>query len=277
MSFESGSNPWAPEGWDGDGAESVAPVVNVEPTSASVSPASNPSFFQPSAPVTPPASVSEAEDVTVMSSAPKAQAPSADQTVMSSITLTPSRASAPLALIPRSSGGLAPRPTIEELAREGQRRAEARASVPATQTSSLSDSGSFSKSSGYGVSDSNAHLIDLGEVSIETGWVLRGIGVDQRALLACDYILGRTPSSPTKSDRDVLVTIADTTGTVSRTHARLSFDGLAWSITDLNSTNGVSLVDSRGRENPLPAGGAGVVTGKFFVGDIELELVNTNE
>jgi hypothetical protein len=184
----------------------------------------------------------------------------------------------PVALITREPGGNPSYPTLDELTLEGRRRASNRAAAaPRVAPSTASDASRPATGAGYGVSDSNAQLFELPAAAGDTGWVLRGIGIDQRPLLTCDYILGRTPSSPTKSASDVLISVADTTGTVSRTHARLSFDGLSWTITDLNSTNGVSLVDSRGRENPLPAGGSSVVTGKFFVGDVELEMVNVSE
>ena len=278
MSEQSGSNPWAPEGWDDGADDGLHEPAVVSTPKPDVSPDSNPAFFQPTAPKPSTPVTDEAEDITVISPSSAPAAVTGDQTVLSSITLTPSRAGKPVALIARESIATGSYPTLEELTLEGRRRASNRAAVaPVMVPTPVSDSSLPETGNNYGVSDSNAQLFDMPGAVRETGWVLRGIGVDQRPLLACDYVLGRTPSSPTKSASDVLISVADTTGTVSRTHARLSFDGLSWTITDLNSTNGVSLVDSRGRENPLPAGGTGTVTGKFFVGDVELELVNAGE
>ncbi|GAA3774721.1 hypothetical protein GCM10022240_28130 [Microbacterium kribbense] len=85
-------------------------------------------------------------------------------------------------------------------------------------------------------------------------------------------ILGRRPSSdPTYPDAQ-LISIADETRTMSKTHARLELHDGTWVITDLDSTNGVVLIDVDGSEIEAVAGRPLPVIERFLLGDAELRL-----
>lgn len=83
-------------------------------------------------------------------------------------------------------------------------------------------------------------------------------------------VLGRKPSSNDVAV-DVLV-VPDETRTLSKNHARLDLRDGVWTVTDLNSTNGVILVAADGNEIELPAGGSAVLEGQFILGNVSLKL-----
>lgn len=67
--------------------------------------------------------------------------------------------------------------------------------------------------------------------------------------LAADTVLGRRPE-PVPGVH--AIALEDPTRTVSKMHARLRFDGGAWTIEDLGSTNGVVLLQDGGGEQVIP-------------------------
>jgi hypothetical protein len=86
------------------------------------------------------------------------------------------------------------------------------------------------------------------------------------ALTANRVEVGRKPD-PAGEGTQVLA-ITDSTRTLSKTHAVLELDGDAWKVTDLNSTNGVLVVDASGAEELLPSGGTAAVPGRFILGKV---------
>lgn len=81
-------------------------------------------------------------------------------------------------------------------------------------------------------------------------------------------VLGRNPRPEQGAQ---IVAVDDSTKTVSKRHARLEWTGHAWTITDLGSTNGVTLRDGAAErllaaEQPAPA------TEVFLLGDAALSL-----
>ncbi|WP_338069844.1 FHA domain-containing protein [Bifidobacterium ruminantium] len=86
-------------------------------------------------------------------------------------------------------------------------------------------------------------------------------------------VLGRKPAP--QRLQDMVLTVPDHTGTVSRSHARIEIteDGL-W-ITDLGSTNGTRVIDAEGKENVLRPGRRFEVLGKsrIFLGDVECSII----
>ena len=86
-------------------------------------------------------------------------------------------------------------------------------------------------------------------------------------------VLGRKPAP--QRLQDMVLTVPDHTGTVSRSHARIEIteDGL-W-ITDLGSTNGTRVIDAGGKENVLKTGQRFEVLGKsrIFLGDVECSII----
>lgn len=90
-------------------------------------------------------------------------------------------------------------------------------------------------------------------------------------------ILGRRPATDPDYPQAQLIDVADETRTVSKTHARLELVGERWTITDLESTNGVVIIGDDGTEIELPAGGSHTVVETFLLGDAELRLTRGQE
>lgn len=90
-------------------------------------------------------------------------------------------------------------------------------------------------------------------------------------LRARRVLLGRMPVAST--DDVAVVAVPDGTKTLSKNHARLelSAEG-SWSITDLDSTNGVVIVERDGSETLLPPGGSAPVPGRFLLGRVGMQL-----
>jgi hypothetical protein len=86
------------------------------------------------------------------------------------------------------------------------------------------------------------------------------------ALTANRVEVGRKPDPAAEGTQ--ILAITDSTRTLSKTHAVLELDGDAWKVTDLNSTNGVLVVDSSGAEELLPSGGTAAVPGRFILGKV---------
>ncbi|MCM3501257.1 FHA domain-containing protein [Microbacterium sp. P26] len=101
-------------------------------------------------------------------------------------------------------------------------------------------------------------------------WSLRLPGGDLVALESRTVVLGRRPSADDEGVQ--YVTVTDDTRTMSKRHARLDWTVTGWTITDLESTNGVTLAHDDGRVEKLPAGGTAIVPNRFRLGDAQVEL-----
>jgi pSer/pThr/pTyr-binding forkhead associated (FHA) protein len=88
-------------------------------------------------------------------------------------------------------------------------------------------------------------------------------------------ILGRRPSADAAHPDAQLVSIADETRTVSKTHARLHLRGDTWYVTDLDSTNGVLFATLMGTEVEAPPGEEIEAGERFFLGDAEVRLTRS--
>lgn len=108
------------------------------------------------------------------------------------------------------------------------------------------------------------------ETSAPTGWSLALPSGEIVAVASAALVLGRSPRAAESGVQYVAVT--DEARTVSKEHARLVWDGTAWTITDLGSTNGVSLLDASGAEQAVAAGGSAPVTDRFVLGDAVVQL-----
>ncbi len=84
-----------------------------------------------------------------------------------------------------------------------------------------------------------------------------------------DVVVGRKPE-PVGGARPLQ--IADPTRTMSKTHARMRRNGEDWTIEDLQSTNGVALVDESGEKVPLEAGREYEVIEQLVIGTLEVRL-----
>lgn len=102
-------------------------------------------------------------------------------------------------------------------------------------------------------------------------WSLVTDGGEVVPITSDAVLLGRKPLS-----RDAGVTavvVPDATRTLSKSHARLDLREGVWTVTDLDSTNGVVVVEPDGTETLLPAGGSARVLGRFVLGKVGMRLV----
>ena len=86
-------------------------------------------------------------------------------------------------------------------------------------------------------------------------------------------IIGRRPAFDADYAHAQLVPVADDTRTVSKTHARLERQGENWMVIDLDSTNGVILVDDDGDEIDATPGVPERLTERFLLGDAPLRML----
>ncbi|MFJ4159226.1 FHA domain-containing protein [Microbacterium testaceum] len=101
-------------------------------------------------------------------------------------------------------------------------------------------------------------------------WTLALPDGNQIALTSRTVILGRKPGSG--EDAVQYVAVADDTRTMSKQHARLEWTVTGWSITDLDSTNGVTLIHDDGRTERVGGGATVIATSRFRLGDAHIEL-----
>lgn len=104
------------------------------------------------------------------------------------------------------------------------------------------------------------------------GWSLVPPLGGEIAITSEVLIVGRRPGRDAGYAHAQLVPVPDETRTISKTHARLELHGDAWLIIDLDSTNGVVLLDATGGEHEVPAGVPTRLTERFLLGDAELRL-----
>jgi len=101
-------------------------------------------------------------------------------------------------------------------------------------------------------------------------WTLALPDGNQIALTSRTVILGRKPGSG--EDAVQYVAVADDTRTMSKQHARLEWTVTGWSISDLDSTNGVTLIHDDGRTERVGGGATAIATSRFRLGDAHIEL-----
>lgn len=91
----------------------------------------------------------------------------------------------------------------------------------------------------------------------------------ERYELASDVIVGRRPAP---AEGAALLPIADPTRTLSKSHARLRFDGERWTVEDLGSTNGVVLLHEGGPEEEIEPHREVDATKRMLFGTLEVIL-----
>lgn len=107
-------------------------------------------------------------------------------------------------------------------------------------------------------------------VSRRARWGLELPGGETLELEGDDIVIGRKPESREGSS---VLQISDPTRTTSKSHARLRRDGDEWTIEDLQSTNGVSLVSTDGAVTQLESGRSASATEQMIIGTLEVRLI----
>ncbi len=88
-------------------------------------------------------------------------------------------------------------------------------------------------------------------------------------------VLGRNPIADPNHPNAQLVAVRDTGKTVSKVHARIALDDGRWMITDLDSTNGVIIVDAGGIETELVPGSPFALGERFVLGELPTRIFRT--
>jgi hypothetical protein len=95
----------------------------------------------------------------------------------------------------------------------------------------------------------------------------------QRVPLSAELVLlGRNPAPLADHPDAQLITVRDAGRTVSKTHASVRLRGAAWVITDLNSTNGVYVLDAEGAEIELEPGIETDIADRFVLGELSARI-----
>lgn len=87
--------------------------------------------------------------------------------------------------------------------------------------------------------------------------------------LAADTVIGRRPESISGS---ATLSVPDRTRTLSKSHVRLTREGERWIVEDLNSTNGLVLLNEDGSESELSPGVRAEATERMLFGTLEVHL-----
>jgi hypothetical protein len=104
-------------------------------------------------------------------------------------------------------------------------------------------------------------------------WVQTTMGA-RVELTGNSAILGRRPSHHPLYPTAQLIAVTDDALSVSATHAVLEYVDGDWHVTDLDSTNGVWLIDrGSGEESELGARNRARVTEKFMLGELGVQVV----
>lgn len=103
-------------------------------------------------------------------------------------------------------------------------------------------------------------------------WILETSAGQTVPLTGTSAILGRKPTNSEHLPASQLIILEEPGKTVSKTHARLDFVRGQWIITDLNSSNGVVLIDADGSEQELRFGASSPIAQKILLGDLYLSL-----
>lgn len=103
----------------------------------------------------------------------------------------------------------------------------------------------------------------------KTRWGLELPDGEVLELVSDDVVLGRKPEAP---EGAAVLQIVDPTRTMSKTHARLRRDGESWTIEDLQSTNGVAVIDELGQATQIDVGSAVAATPRLVIGTLEVKL-----
>jgi hypothetical protein len=84
-------------------------------------------------------------------------------------------------------------------------------------------------------------------------------------------VLGRRPHGAGAGAQELA--IPDSTRTLSKVHARLELVDGFWTVTDLDATNGVIVVEADGTETLLDPGASARLTERFLLGRVAMRVV----
>ncbi|KQM82143.1 DUF5684 domain-containing protein [Agromyces sp. Leaf222] len=103
-------------------------------------------------------------------------------------------------------------------------------------------------------------------------WRLVAEGGEPLRLAGSVVLLGRNPRAANAEAGEQRLVVPDPSRTLSKTHAVLSLHGEQWSITDLDSTNGVLVPDWEGIDRLLDPGVPTPVPDRFVLGTLSVRI-----
>ncbi|QAY62166.1 FHA domain-containing protein [Xylanimonas allomyrinae] len=113
----------------------------------------------------------------------------------------------------------------------------------------------------------------LGTRAVPEQWFLvTGAGVERHPLTASQVVVGRRPGPEPGLPGAQVLQVHDVTKTVSKRHALLRLVDGTWTVTDLASTNGTTLVHPDGSEERVIPDTEVALTDHFYLGDAEVYL-----
>lgn len=145
--------------------------------------------------------------------------------------------------------------------------APATPAVPAAPAQNIF--GTTETADGFEESDDDLTIV----VRREARWGLELPDGDVLELMGHDVVVGRRPEPVGSSEA---LKINDPTRTLSKSHARMRRAGEEWTVEDLHSTNGVSLIDETGASVALEPGHERGATERMLIGTLEVRLVQIN-
>jgi len=117
--------------------------------------------------------------------------------------------------------------------------------------------------------DASEHTVVVNRRSKQ--WTLTTDDGQSVRLTGSVVLLGRNPTRDPAHPDAQLVPLDDTAKTVSKTHARIELVGTAWQIVDLDSTNGVVLVE-KDDETEVQPGVTVELTERFLLGELPVRI-----
>lgn len=243
-------DPVDPNGAPEPLVEPAAPTPR--PPATGVTAAIGSPWAPPPPPLTPPTYVTDPASAPV---SPKPSASRAADAVDSADALG----------VPPLPPAREPQPSVAE--RPGAERPAARADVPLVEEAderTVAVTGAA-----FAVDDLDDHTVVVQRAPRS---VLVAEGGVEFPLEADTVLLGRRPSaSPAWPDAQ-LVSVPDSSKTISKVHAVLLRTAEGWTITDLNSTNGVVFITDEGDERLITPDIAERVTGAFALGTARVHI-----
>jgi pSer/pThr/pTyr-binding forkhead associated (FHA) protein len=101
-------------------------------------------------------------------------------------------------------------------------------------------------------------------------WRLVVDGGESFRLSGTRVTLGRRPDGAGSGGQEIAV--PDSTRTLSKVHARLDLADGVWTVTDLDATNGVIVIEADGTENLLDPGASAPVSERFVLGKVGMRI-----
>lgn len=261
---------------------SVPPIAPPAPVAPPAPPAAAPAPLAPPAPMTPPAPPAPAATSAALAAAPPPAAPPApiapapapaEPAPAAVLPPPPGAPAAPTPIVPPPGLLITPPPVVP--AEKPTPPMPAQPWAPLDRPTAPPPAAEESASAAP-VLDPDAEGDELDRTVVvdrrpTPSWTLVVDDGPTLRLTGSRVVLGRRPAGAGDGAQELAV--PDATRTLSKVHARLDLVDGAWTVTDLNATNGVIVIDADGSENLLDPGASAPVLDRFVLGKVGMRLV----